>query len=142
VAGLPQHASPPSRALWRILIVPVVSRWTLLSYGAAAAVALSGCANVSGRDNSAPPPAKSLPSALASLVKTDVGQYLVKPRAGTSSKDVQATIATLRAMPGVQSAALNNEGKIDLELAPNSTATQRGAAVKQLAALGEVEEGI
>lgn len=122
--------------------MPVVSRWTLVSCGAAAAVALSGCANISGGKSAAPAPAKTVPSAVAELVKTDVGEYLVKPRSGTSSKDVQATIDQLKNMPGVQSAVLNKDGKVDVQFYGNSSSDQRAAAVKQLAALGEVEEGI
>jgi hypothetical protein len=120
----------------------VLSRWTLLSAGAAAAVALSGCANISGGKSDAPAPAKAVPSSVASLVKTDVGEYLVKPRAGTSSKDIQATIAALRTMPGVQSADLNKDGKVDVQFYGNSSSDQRANAVKQLAALGDVEEGV
>jgi hypothetical protein len=122
--------------------VPVVSRWTLLSFGAAAALALSGCANISGGKSDAPPPAKAVPSGVASLVKTDVGEYLAKPRPGTSSKDVQATINQLRTMPGVQSAELTKDGKVDVQFYGNSSSEQRANAVKQLAALGEVEEGV
>jgi uncharacterized OsmC-like protein len=122
--------------------VPVVSRWTLLSCGAAAAVALSGCANISGGKSSAPAPAKAVPSSVASLVKTDVGEYLATPRAGTSSKDVQATIEQLKSMPGVQSAELTKDGKVDVQFYGNSSSEQRANAVKQLAAIGEVEEGV
>jgi hypothetical protein len=126
----------------RNLIVRCFSRWTVLSCGAAAALALAGCADVSGDANSsAPPPATSLPSAIASLVKTDVGQYLVTPRPGTSDKDIQATIDRLRQMPGVQSADLK-DGKVDLQFSGGSTPAQHEAAVKQLAALGPVEEGV
>jgi type IV pilus biogenesis protein CpaD/CtpE len=123
--------------------VPAFSRWILLSCAAASAVALSGCANVSGSSgNNAPAAVSSLPPSLAQEVKTDVGEYLVKPRAGTPQKDIQATIDRLRGMPGVQSAELTAEGKIDVQFSGGSTPAQHEAAVKQLAALGDVEQGI
>lgn len=123
--------------------MPALSRWTLLSYGAAAALALSGCANISGSNTvDAPAPAKALPSAVASLVKTDVGQYYGTPRAGTPAKDIQGTIDRLKSMPGVQSAGLEKDGRINLQFLGGSTPAQREAAVKQLAALGTVDEGV
>lgn len=120
--------------------MPVTPRWTVLA-AATVVVALSGCADVSGGSNGAPDPAKTLPAPLASLVKTDVGEYLVTPRTGTSDKDIQATIERLRQMPGVQSVELKN-GKVDLTFLGNSTPEQHEKAVKQLAALGEVDEGV
>ncbi|GAC1441656.1 MAG: hypothetical protein NVSMB55_10010 [Mycobacteriales bacterium] len=120
-----------------------LSRWTVLSCGAAVAIATAGCADVSGKHVSgAPAAAKTLVPAVAKLVKTDVGEYLVKPRAGSSAKQIQATIDQLKSMPGVQSAALTKDGKVDVQFFGGSTASQRAAAVKQLAALGDVEEGI
>jgi hypothetical protein len=113
----------------------------LAAASAAAAVALAGCADVSGGGSAAPKPADSLPAAIASLVQTDVGEYLVTPRPGTSDRDIQATIDRLRQMPGVQSAELK-DGKVDLQFAGGSTPEEHEAAVKQLAALGEVVDGI
>lgn len=107
-----------------------------------AALALTGCANVSGSNSNAPAPASALPSAVASLVKTDVGQYFAKPRPGISSADVQATIDRLKQMPGVQSATLDADGRVDLQFRGGSTPEQRRAAVAQLAALGTIEEGV
>lgn len=118
------------------------SRYAVLSCGAAVALTLSGCANVSGSSNDAPAAAKTLAPDVAKLVKTDVGEYLVKPRAGTSSKDVQATIDQLKTMPGVQSAEMNKDGFVDLTFSGGSTPAQHEAAVKQLAALGDVQEGV
>jgi hypothetical protein len=120
--------------------VPAFSRWTLVPC-AAAAFALSGCANISGGSNDAPEPAKALPAPIASALKTDIGEYLVTPKPGTSSKDIQATIDQLRSMPGVQSAELK-EGNVDVQFFGGSTPEQREKAVKQLAALGEVFEGV
>ena len=119
-----------------------LSRWTVLSCGAAVALSLTGCANVSGKSANAPAAAKALPTAVASLVKTDVGEYFGTPNAGTSKKDIQATIDQLRTMPGVQSADLTKDGRIDLQFSGQSTAAQRGSAVKQLAAIGKVDEGV
>jgi hypothetical protein len=120
--------------------VLVVSRWTAVA-AVASALALSGCANVNGGSSSAPAPATALPAPLASLVKTDIGEYLVTPRAGTPPKDIQETIKQLQSMPGVQSADLKN-GQVDLQFLGGSTAEQRANAVKQLSALGEVQEGV
>lgn len=117
------------------------SRWTVLSCGAAVALSLTGCANVSGKSTNAPAAVKTLKPDVAKLVKTDVGEYLVKPT-GKPAKDVQATIDQLKTMPGVQSATLNKDGLVDLVFAGESTSKQREAAVKQLAALGDVQEGI
>jgi hypothetical protein len=122
--------------------VPAFSRWTLLSCGAAAAVALSGCADVSGSSGPAPKAAATLAPAVATLVKTDVGEYFGTPDKGTSSKDIKATVARLKTMPGVQSADLTKDGRIDLQFLGGSTAPQRTAAVKQLAAIGRVDEGV
>jgi hypothetical protein len=108
---------------------------------AAAAVLAAGCANVSGGNSDAPEPAKSLSPSISALVKTDVGEYLVRPGKDISSKDVQATIERLRQMPGVQSAELK-DGVVDLQFTGGSTREQHEKAVKQLAALGDVYEGI
>ena len=121
--------------------MPALSRLTL-ACAAAGALALSGCANVSGSNSSAPKPADKLPTAVASLVKTDVGEYFGTPKPGTSAKDVQATIDRLKAMAGVQSADLGKDGRIDLQFSGQSTAAQREAAVKQLAAIGKIDEGV
>lgn len=118
-------------------------RLTLLSAGAlAAALLLGGC---SGDDatSSAPAPAKVLPSAVESLVtKTDVGQYFVTPKAGTSKEAIAGVVAKLKTMPGVQSSEQNADGMVDVQFRGGATAAQRAAAVKQLATLGEVTEGI
>jgi hypothetical protein len=122
--------------------VPAIPRWTVLSAATAVVLALSGCADVTGGSGGdAPDPVKTLSSMIAKDVKTDLGEYLVTPRPGTSDKDIQATIERLRAMPGVQSADLK-DGKVDLVFAGGSNSHQHEAAVKQLAALGEVEEGV
>jgi hypothetical protein len=121
--------------------VPVIPRWTVLSCAAATVLALSACADVTGGSSGAPAPVKTLSAPLAKLVQTDIGEFLVTPRPGTSTKDIQATITRLREMPGVQSAELKN-GKVDLQFAGGSTHQQHEKAVKQLAAIGEVEEGV
>lgn len=119
-----------------------LSRRTVLCCAAVATLALSGCADVNGGNNNAPAPVKVLPGPIASEVQTDAGQYLVRPKAGISTKDVQATIDQLRTMPGVQSADLRGDGRVDLQFLGGSTKDQREAAVKQLAALGPIEEGV
>src|SRR5689334_19476950 len=102
---------------------------------------MSGCADVTGSSADAPAPAKTLPSNIAKDVNTDLGEYFVRPRAGVSDKDVQATIARLKSMPGVQSAELK-DGVVDLQFSGGSTHEQHEKAVKQLAAIGDVYEGV
>lgn len=121
--------------------MPAFPRRVALSWPVAAVLALGGCADIPGSGDDAPDAVQTLPAPIASLVHTDVGQYLVTPRAGTSDKDIQATIERLRLMPGVQSAELK-DGRVDLQFLGGSTPEQHEAAVKQLAALGEVESGI
>ena len=119
------------------------SRLSVLVGSAAAALLLStGCADVSGSgNNNAPDAVSTLAPSIAADVKTDVGEYLVRPKSGVSSKDVQATMEQLRSMPGVQSAELK-DGVVDLQFLGGSTSPQREKAVKQLAALGDVYEGV
>ena len=121
--------------------MPVLPRWTVVSCAAAAVFALAGCADVNGGSSNAPDPVKTLPAQIAADVKTDLGEYLARPRAGVSSKDVQATIDQLRSMPGVQSAELK-DGVVDLQFTGGSTHEQHEKAVKQLAAIGDVYEGV
>ncbi|GAC1610513.1 MAG: hypothetical protein NVS3B26_17670 [Mycobacteriales bacterium] len=109
---------------------------------AAAALSLSACANVNGPTIAAPKPVQTLPSQVSALVKTDVGEYLVQPRAGVSAKDVQNTIAKLKVMPGVGTVTLTKQGKIDMTFRGNPPEAQRAAIVRQMAALGPIEEGI
>ena len=120
----------------------VSPRRTLVSAGAlAVALTLSGCGGDDPADN-APAPAKALPSPVQQLVVgTDVGQFLVTPKEGTAQADIDATVAKLRSMEGVQSAEFK-DGEVDLQFRPFVTKEQRQAAVQQLAALGEVREGI
>ena len=121
--------------------MPALPRWTVLC-AAAGVLALSGCADVTGAGSDAPDPAKTLPAPIASLVKTDLGEYLARPRPGVSDKDVKATIERLKAMPGVQSAELTKDGVVDLQFTGGSTHEQHEKAVKQLAAIGDVYEGV
>jgi hypothetical protein len=118
----------------------VIPRWTVLSC-TAAVLALSGCADVTGSNGDAPAPAKTLSASIAADVKTDLGEYLARPRPGVSDKDVRATIQRLQGMPGVQSAELK-DGVVDLQFSGGSTHDQHEKAVKQLAAIGDVYEGV
>lgn len=116
-------------------------RWTLLPAAAAAAVlSLSACTDAPG--DAAPAPASAVPSAVAKPLQSDVGQYLVTPKEGLPKADLEATIAKLKAMPGVQSAELTKDGVVDVQFLGSSTPAQRTAAVQQMAAIGEVVEGI
>jgi hypothetical protein len=121
--------------------VPALPRWTVVA-SAAAVLALSGCADVNGGGPDAPDPVKTLPAQIAADVKTDLGQYFARPRPGVSDKDVQATVERLRSMPGVQSAELTKDGVVDLQFTGGSTHEQHEKAVKQLAAIGDVYEGV
>jgi hypothetical protein len=122
--------------------VPALPRWIVVSCAAAAVVALSGCADVNGSGVDAPDPAKTLPAQIAADVKTDLGVYFARPRPGVSDKDVQAPVERLRSMPGVQSAELTKDGVVDLQFTGGSTHEQHEKAVKQLAAIGDVYEGV
>jgi len=66
----------------------------------------------------------------------------VKPKTGISKKQVDATIAKLKTMKGVQSADLNKDGYVDVQFYGSSTTADHEAVVKQLGALGDVQEGI
>lgn len=96
-----------------------------------------------GDKGNAPKPASTLPSPVQSLVvNTDVGEYLVKPTSETTPKQIADTIAKLKTMKGVQSAELRADGYVDLVFRADPAAKVREAAVRQLAVLGEVEEGV
>lgn len=118
-------------------------RRTLLSAGLlAAALTLSACSGDSSTD-AAPAPAEALPSAVASVVTgTDVGQFFVTPKAGTPKEVIDGALAKLKTMPGVQSAELTPDGLVDVQFRGGITVEQREAVVKQMAALGDVTEGI
>ncbi len=137
-------------------------RTTLLPAGALAAVlALSGCTGdgstsegaqavrpvvdsaVKEAAKQAPAPAKELPAPVKELVtKTDVGQFFVTPSPEMPPATVDSTIAKLKTLDGVQSVERTAEGQVDVVLRPAVQPKQREAIVKQLAALGEVQEGI
>ena len=122
--------------------MPALPRRTVLACAATALVALSGCADVNGSSSDAPDPVTTLPSQIAADVKTDLGEYFARPRPGVSDKDVKATIEQLQSMPGVQSAELTKDGVVDLQFTGGSTHEQHEKAVKQLAAIGDVYEGV
>ena len=120
-----------------------VRRPTLLTAGVlAGALMLSACSGDSASD-AAPDPAPALPSSVASIVTgSDVGQFFVAPKEGTPKATIDGAIAKLKEMPGVQSAELNADGLVDVQFRGGITPEQREAAVRQMAALGEVTEGI
>ena len=106
----------------------------------AAALALSACGSSPGDD--APVPVAALPAPLQSLaVNTDVGQFLVTPKAGTTKAQLDETVAKLKSLEGVQSVAMT-DGAVDLQFRPTVTRDQRSEALRQLAVLGDVREGI
>lgn len=106
----------------------------------AAALALSACGSSPGDD--APDPVDALPTPVQSLaLNTDVGQFLVTPEAGTPQAEIDQTVAKLKGMEGVQSVEVV-DGVLDLQFRPTVTREQREEAVKQLSALGDVQEGI
>lgn len=117
-----------------------LSRTTHLAAAVVVALALSACGSSPGED--APEPVKALPAPVQSLaVGTDVGQFFVTPKPGTPKADVDATVAKLKSMDGIQSVVVK-DGVIDLQFRPTVTPEQREEALRQLAALGEVQEGI
>ena len=106
----------------------------------AAVLALSACGSSPGDD--APDPVDALPTPVQSLaLNTDVGQFTVTPETGTPQADIDQTVARLKAMEGVQSVEVV-DGVVDLQFRPTVTREQREEAVKQLGALGDVQEGI
>lgn len=121
------------------MLAPSPHRSLLAAGALALALGLSACGESPG-DN-APAPAQALPTPVQSLVVgTDVGQFFVTP-AGKPQAQIDETVAKLRSMAGVQSSEFK-DGQVDVVFRPNVTKDQREAAVRQLAALGEVQEGI
>ena len=103
-------------------------------------LALAGCGSSPG-DN-APAPVEALPAPVQTLaVSTDVGQFFVTPE-GKSEAVVNETVAKLKSMDGVQSAEVLEDGNVDLQFHPTVTPEQRQEALRQLGALGEIQEGI
>jgi hypothetical protein len=86
-------------------------------------------------------PTQPATAPLEELAQTDLGQYLVRPT-GVNPARVQATVRELASLPGVQSAAVSEEGLVDLVFSAGSTPQQRSAALERLATLGEVLEGV
>ena len=106
----------------------------------AAALALSACGSSPGDD--ATDPVDALPAPMQSLaVNTDVGQFLVTPKDGTPQAEIDETVAKLEGMDGVEAVQVT-DGDVDLEFRPTVTPEQRSEALRQLAALGEVREGV
>jgi hypothetical protein len=97
------------------------------------AVLLTGCV---GEEGLAPAPS-ALPSSVASLSLTS-GQYLVTPSPGV---DLEAAATKVRALPGVQAAAVR-EGVLDVEFTGAATEDQHRAVLVLLAPLGQVIEGV
>ena len=105
-----------------------------------AALALAACGSSPGDD--APDPVDALPTPVQSLaLNTDVGQFLVTPEPGTPQAEIDQTIAKLKDMEGIQSVEVL-DGVVDLQFRPTVTQDQREEALKQLGALGDVQEGI
>lgn len=101
---------------------------------------LAGCGSSPGDD--APDPVAALPAPVQTLaVSSDVGQFFVTPE-GKSDAVITETVAKLKSMDGVQSAERLEDGNVDLQFHPSVTPEQRQEALRQLAALGEVQEGI
>lgn len=106
------------------------------------ALGVSGCADVSGKSaNAGPAPAKSLPAGLATLARTDVGQYYVTPRSDLSKKELDAAIANLKDQPDVE-VAVEKDGRLNVTFRGNPKPDRKAAILKQLVAIGKVDEGI
>ena len=121
------------------MLHPLSHRALLPTVALGAVLALSACGESPG-DN-APPPTQTLPTPVQSLVVgTDVGQFFVTPE-GKSQTEIDETVAKLKSMGGVQSSEFK-DGMVDVVFRPNVTKEQREEAVRQLGALGEVQEGI
>ncbi|MCW2777980.1 MAG: hypothetical protein JWN17_1705 [Frankiales bacterium] len=116
-------------------------RSTLLSTAlVACALTLSACGDSPA--DKAPPAAKAVPSAVSKAVNSDVGQFLVKPKAGATKAQIDGTVAKLKETEGVEAASLNSDGFVDVTIKPEIAKAKRAAIVEQMAGLGEVIEGI
>jgi hypothetical protein len=111
----------------------------VLSATALGALLLSGCVN---EFEDAAEPTASLPPAVSELVGTDVGQFFVQPRQDLDKQTLETTVAKLKQMPGVQTAKLEQDGRLNLELRPGASKQQRADALQQAAGLGPIEEGV
>jgi hypothetical protein len=114
----------------------------------AGGLALTGCSGSSSGSSSGPKaeesgvptPVATIPVDVAELSQT-VGEYVVDPSKDLNSAQVDASVAKLKGMPGVQSATLTS-GQIHVVILPAATTTQREDVERQLAALGTVSEGV
>jgi outer membrane murein-binding lipoprotein Lpp len=111
----------------------------VLSAAAVAVTLLSGCVD---DFEGAAEPTQTLPPAVSELAKTDVGQFFITPRQDVDKATVETTLGKLKTMAGVQKAALEQDGRINLEFRPGASDAERDAALKQAGALGTIDEGI
>lgn len=110
----------------------------LLALAAAALLASAGCVDPDTADVPAPLP--SVPADVRGLSQT-VGEYVATPRKELTKDELDATVRHLATRPGVQSAKLEG-GQLRVVLRPTASKDERDAVLRQLAAVGEVGEGI
>ena len=109
---------------------------------AAATLAASGCADVSGDTvEPGPTPAASLPAPLASLAKTDLGQYYVNPRQDASQQDIDGVIAYLKAQGDVV-LVVEQDNVLNITFRGNPKPDRKAEILKHVVTIGEVVPGI
>jgi hypothetical protein len=109
---------------------------------AAATLATAGCADVSGdTDDPGPSPAASLPAPLASLAKTDLGQYYLNPRQDASQQDIDGVIAYLRAQGDVV-LVLEKDNVLNITFRGNPKPDRKAEILRHVVTIGEVVPGI
>ena len=118
-----------------------------LSTAALAAALLTGwvddgVGNGAERVEGAAQPVQTLPPRIVELAATDVGQFIITPRKDVDEETLDATVATIKQLPGVQTSQLESDGTLNLEFRPGASTEEREEALKQAGALGEIAQGI
>ena len=108
----------------------------------AATLATAGCADISGdTEDPGPTPAASLPAPLASLAKTDLGQYYLNPRQDASQQDIDGVIAYLKAQSDVV-LVVEQDNVLNITFRGNPKPDRKAEILKHLVTIGQVVPGI
>jgi hypothetical protein len=105
-------------------------------------LATAGCADISGDgEEPGPSPAASLPAPLASLAKTDLGQYYVNPRQDASQQDIDGVIAYLKAQSDVV-LVVERDNVLNITFRGNPKPDRKTEILRHVVTIGEVVPGI